>query len=744
MAFFSTEEIARRSARRPWTTVAVWAAILLTALGTGGALLAGAFTTDQILYTDTEATRGEQAIAGGFEAERLGAGLNPEAQNETVVIQSGQLTVDDPQFQSLVEKVAGEIRGLGPEAVAQVVTFYETGDPGLVSQDRRSTILPVLTGVADPLETAEGMIAILDRYDGVDGFEVVTGGQGSIDATFTEVSERDLQEGELRVGMPAAIVVLVLVFGALVAAGLPLVVGLLSVGIALGLSALIAQEWELSIFIQNVVLTFGLAVGIDYSLLVVQRFREERAKGASIDDAIARTGATANKAVVFSGLSVVAALSGLMIVPDNIFRSLGLGAILVTLVTIAAAITLLPAILHLLGDRVNRLHAGIPGGRRMGSRGGFWTRTSGLVMRHPILSIAVSLVLLGGAAVPYFTIETGQSGISSLPAASHPRRAFEALNEKFNAGVLQPAYIVVEADDVRAPGVTEAVEELQRRLADDPAFGAAEVTVNQAGTVLQVAVNVIGDAQSDEARAAIARIRDGYVPASFAGAGAEVNVTGMTAGVIDYADMIGRYTPWVFAWVLGLTFVILLVVFRSIVVPVKAIILNLLSVGAAYGLMVLVFQHGFAAGLLGFTTVPLIEAWIPLFLFAVLFGLSMDYHVFLLTRIRERYDETGDNKESVAFGVRTTAGMITGAAAIMVAVFSGFALGDLVMFQQMGFGLAVAVLLDATIIRTVLVPASMALLGNLNWYLPGWLGWLPEINVEGVRPQEPQRAAAEA
>jgi RND superfamily putative drug exporter len=365
-------------------------------------------------------------------------------------------------------------------------------------------------------------------------------------------------------------------------------------------------------------------------------------------------------------------------------------------------------------------------------------------MHHPVIAIVVTVAILVAASLPYFTIETGQSGVSSLPQGSSPRVAFEILDEEFSAGGIQPALVAVEAADVSADAVQSATDELVALLGADAAFGEAEVVTNRAGTVLQVSVPVQGDSQEDEAREAVMRLREEYGPAAFAGVDAEVNVTGYTARILDYSDMINRYTPWVFVWVLGLSFVILLVVFRSIVVPIKALIMNLLSVGAAYGLMVLVFQHGVGADLLGFNQVDRIEAWVPLFLFAILFGLSMDYHVFLLSRIRERYDETHSNRESVAFGIRSTAGMITGAAAIMVAVFSGFALGELVMFQQMGFGLAVAVFLDATIIRVVLVPASMALLGDANWYLPSWLSWLPKLDIEGRAHAHAEGAAAVA
>ena len=305
------------------------------------------------------------------------------------------------------------------------------------------------------------------------------------------------------------------------------------------------------------------------------------------------------------------------------------------------------------------------------------------------------------------------------------------MDAKFARG-LSTADIVVDAPDVRSPQVRQGVERLTASLGSDDAFGALTVETNSAGDLALIEVAVKGDISSPEAHSALDRLRGDYVPAAFDGGPAEVYVGGRAAEVVDSVTLAQDYLPIIFAFVLSASFVLLLVAFRSIVVPLKAVVMNLLSVGAAYGLLVLVFQEGIGAGLLGFQQTPIIEAFLPMFLFTVLFGLSMDYHVFLLSRIKERYAATGDNSASVAYGLRATGRIITGAALIMVAVFGGFALGDLVMMQQMGFGLAVAIILDATIVRMVLVPASMELLGDWNWYFPNWLEWLPKINIDGV------------
>jgi RND superfamily putative drug exporter len=369
---------------------------------------------------------------------------------------------------------------------------------------------------------------------------------------------------------------------------------------------------------------------------------------------------------------------------------------------------------------------------------GFWERASRIVMRRPIVSLLAGAGLMIVLALPYFSIHTGTSGVSTLPDELEVKQAFVLLEENFAGGLTEPAQVVIEGD-VTSPEIQAAISELEAAIATDDRFGApGQLETNGTGDLAVLPVPFSGDIYEDASVAGLRDLRAEYVPAAFDGVEAEVLVGGETAFNVDFFDLSDTYTPIVFAFVLGLSFLLLTVVFRSIVLPVKAIILNLLSVGAAYGMVVMFFQQGVGPGFvkdiaefLNFPQVESIEAWLPLFLFAILFGLSMDYHVFLLSRIRERFDFTGDNTESVAYGLRTTGGLITGAALIMVAVFGGFAAGRLAPLQQMGFGLAVAVFLDATVVRSVLVPSSMKLLGTVNWYLPGWLEWLPQLRVEG-------------
>jgi uncharacterized membrane protein YdfJ with MMPL/SSD domain len=362
-------------------------------------------------------------------------------------------------------------------------------------------------------------------------------------------------------------------------------------------------------------------------------------------------------------------------------------------------------------------------------------------MRRPLVSLFAATALLLGLAVPVLAIDTGVSGLSTLPDRFPSKQGFDALSRDFPAASVDPAQIVIQGDVASAP-VRSAIAKLERSLAGQHALGASTQQVSAAGDVSVLSVPVAGDADGPEAVSAIRELRASLIPQAFSRVDATVLVGGTTAENADYFDIVGGWLPIVFAFVLGLSFILLTVAFRSIVIPAVAIVLNLLAVGAAYGLLVLVFQKGVANGLLGFQQIETVEAWVPLFLFSVLFGLSMDYQVFLLSRIKERYTQTGDTAGAVAFGVGSTARLITGAALIIIAVFGGFAAGDLVMFQQMGFGIAVALLVDATIVRCVLVPASMKLLGEHNWYLPSWLRWVPDLHVEGHSPAAPAAPAA--
>ncbi len=602
-----------------------------------------------------------------------------------------------------------------------------------------------------------------------------------------------------------AIIVLIVVFGALAAAMLPIGMGIFAIVVALGITALVGQIVQFNLFVTNIISMIGLAVGIDYSLFIVSRYREERTKGFEKLDAIGAAGATANRAVFFSGMTVVLALLGMFIIPTTIFRALAAGAIFVTLVSIVSSMTLLPAILGLLGDGTEwpwlkrwanlvalilMLLAGgivaaalsavgapaslvglaglagfvgagylvtkIVRGQRSafvnrfarheiptaGRQGGMWDRVSRAVMRSPWVFLIVSVGFLLFLGSFYFQLNKGSStNITQLPDVP-AKAAFLTLTEQFGANRTDPILVVVSGD-ANSPAVQTAVKNLQAAIAQDPDFSPqTQVQASQDGSATQVSLFLKGDnTQNDASLASIAHLRDQVVPQAFSGVtDAQVYVGGNTAIFYDFLHVTDTYQWIVLVFVLGLSFLLLLVVFRSLVLPIKAILMNLLSVGAAYGAVTLVFQKGVGIGFFNaigfnFHQSDAIEAWLPLFLFSILFGLSMDYHVFLLSRIREEYDKTHDNTEAVAYGLRTTAGIITGAAIIMVVVFTAFASGRLGPLQQMGFGLAVAVFMDATIVRTFLVPSGMRLLGDWNWYLPKWLEWLPKMNIEGHEPE---------
>ncbi len=722
-----TERLARMTAAHPWRTVVAWLGAIAVAVGLVVAFLGDGLTTEAEVTNDPESIRALRLIEERF-PER-------DFASELVVVRSERHTVDDPEFRARVEELVEAGRRTG--AVEHAVLYSDTGDESLVSPDRKAVLIPVR--LVEPGEDSiEPLVESVQSENGRDGFEVAMTGSHTTDRDFNEVSQHDLEQGELRFGLPAALVVLVLVFGALVGALLPLVLALVSIAVALGLTALVGQGFELSIFVVNMLTGMGLALGIDYALFVVSRFREERTAGREKRDAIAATGATASRAVLFSGTAFVLAMTGLLLVQSTIMRSLAAGAILVGIVSVVAAVTLLPAVLSLLGDRVNAVRIPVAGrsiGRRTPQESRFWGAIVDRVLRRPLASLAVGVAVLVAAALPALGMNLGGSGIATLPDRLVSKQGFLALERSFPTAGAQPAQVVVDGD-VGSAEVERAVEDLQARLREDRDFGAPSYELSPAGDLGLLTVPVAADALSDRALDAVERLRERHVPAAFGGVPARALVTGTTAENIDYFAVMDFWLPIVLAFVLGLSFLLLTVAFRSVVVAATAIVLNLLAIGATYGILVAVFQHGIGSGLFGFQQVDTIEAWVPLFLFAVLFGLSMDYQVFLLSRIRERFGNSRDTSDAVRFGITSTARIITGAALIIVAVFSGFAAGDLVMFQQMGFGIAVALLIDATIVRSVLVPAAMKLLGDWNWYLPSWLDWLPHVDVEGESADE--------
>jgi len=736
------ESLARASSRHPWRTLGVWLVLIVAMGGVSSALLSGVLNQDIAFTNRPESVQAQDVLDAKFSP----GGKQPDS-TEFFVIQSQTLTIDNAAYRTFVTNVQAQISALGGDVLADPpVTYYDVvaqapdQAASLLSKDQRATLIPV--DLKDANDDAIAQLRSVASTSQANGFTVQVGGPATLGADFTKIAEEDLRKGE-SIGIGIALIVLVVVFAAVLAAIVPIVMAIFAIAVALGLVALIGQVCQFNLFVTNMVTMIGLAVGIDYSLFIVSRYREERKKGFSKLEAIGASGATANRAVFFSGMTVVLALLGMIIIPTTIFRALAGGAIFVTLAALAASMTLLPAILSLLGDRINwpRLSKRARVDSQPDPRGGFWDRVTRGVMARPVVYLLIAVAILGTLGSFYFQLNRGTSqNVSQLSDDFPSKQAFLTLQREFAGGVTDPAQIVITGD-VKSADVTAAIDRLRNEIAASGTFAPqTQVIPSRDGTAIEVNAFFKSDPNTDAAFQGIRDLRSTILPKAFNGvSNVDVLVGGNTAFFTDFLSVANSYQWIVLAFVLGLSFILLTVVFRSIVVPLTAIIMNLLSVAAAYGAVTLVFQKGFGIGLFNaigfqFQKTEAIEAWLPLFLFSILFGLSMDYHVFLLSRIREEYDKSRDNSEAVAYGLRTTAGIITGAALIMVAVFTGFAAGRLGPLQQMGFGLAVAVFMDATIVRTLLVPATMRLLGDRNWYLPSWLQWLPQVHVEGREP----------
>ena len=717
------ESLARACARRPWLTIGIWIGAIVLAILCIVTMLGGALVTDAEFTSEPESI-----LALNLMNERLGTDSS-QILDEMIIVRSTTLTVDDAEFRNVVENIFADVSALGPEVFIGGATYYMTQDPAMVSADLHSTFIP-FTMPIDSDERMEEIYAIGDKYTG-GVFEIYHTGTAAWAADSMKLGMDSASQGE-SIGITAALIILAIVFGAIAAALLPVALGIVAIIVALGLTALVGQAMDLTFFVTNIITMMGLAVGIDYSLFILTRFREERQRGLSKMDAIGTAGATASRAVFFSGLTVVLALSGMVIFPLTIFISIGIGSILVVITAIIASLTLLPAILSLMGDKVNAIR--IPFiQRKKDSQSyetptGFWAWIARVVTKVPAVSIILAVGILLLAAYPYLDKKTGMSGINEEPDYLRSKQGYIVLQQEFHIGLDTPVTIVIDGD-ITSDESQAGISAIQERLAANSSFAGSYVDSRPEKNLAIIYARLTIDSMSQQAMDSVSQIRSEYIPQAFGDSPVTVMVTGDSAIMVDFNEITNQYTPIIFIYVLAFSFVILILAFRSIVISVTAIIMNLLSVGAAYGLVVLVFQKGVGASVFGFTQVEAIQTWLPLFLFALLFGLSMDYHVFLLSRMRERFKQTNDNSEAVSFGLRSTGRLITGAALIMVAVFGGFALGDLVMMQQMGFGLAVAVFLDATLVRCILVPATMKLLGKHNWYLPRWLEWIPNISL---------------
>jgi uncharacterized membrane protein YdfJ with MMPL/SSD domain len=652
---------------------------------------------------------------------------------ETVLIQSDTLTTESPAFESAVDDVTRRVSSI--PAVTNVRSPLERANADQISADGHSAIVrfDIRGDPEKSVDKIDPVIAAVDEAKAANSQLFIGAfGDATAEKGIGDSVASDLERAGL-LSLPVTIVILIIAFGALIAAGIPLLLALTGVLATMGLLAIPSHIWPVDDNVSAVVLLIGLAVGVDYSLFYLKREREERAAGRSESAALAAAAATSGRAVLVSGLTVMAAMAGMFLTGDKTFSSFAMATIMVVAIAVLGSLTVLPALLSRLGDRVNKARVPLlyrlqrPGGGRG------WSWILDRVLRRPVLSVVVSAGILVALALPALGMKTVVPGAEAFPKDLEAVQVYDRLQKAF-PGEADPAAVVVRAPSVDAPEVQAAIENLRARaLESGQIHKPVTVEVNGARTVAQIELPIEGSGSDDASYAAVSTLRDEIVPETVGSVdGVEAGVTGSTAISKDFGDSMRDKAPLVFMFVLALAFLLLLVSFRSIVIAVKAIVLNLLSVAAAFGVLVLVFQHEWAKGILGFDYSGGVMAWLPAFLFVILFGLSMDYHVFILSRIREAYDGGMKTEDAIAHGIKTTAGVVTSAAIVMVFVFSIFGTLSLIMMKQFGVGLATAVLIDATIVRAVLLPATMKLLGDWNWYLPRWLEWLPRIKLEGA------------
>jgi RND superfamily putative drug exporter len=711
-----------------WKTATFgWLGFALAAMALGSAV--GANQLKPWAFANGESRHAEQVLdRGNF---RLPA-------RESVLVQSRSAVVTDPVF---VSAVAGVVQTLSLQRDAiNIVSPINRPNAGLISRDRHSAL--VQFDVRGKAENAKNRIApILAAIDGVQagnpGAVIEEFGQASADHQLDKRFSKDMGRAEIT-SLPVTLSILLVAFGSLVAAGLPVLLAFSAVLAATGLNLLISHVVPTDEqTVSSIILMIGLAVGIDYSIFYLRREREERDKGLSPHAALSTTARTSGQAVLVSGATVLIAMAGMFVSGNQLFTTIALGTMLVVMCAMIGSLTVLPALLHRLGDKVDWGRIPIFHGRPRDD--GAWGRLIGAVLRRPVVAVVVPTALLLLLAVPAFSMQTKLPNLTDLPQDLKIIQTYERIQQAF-PGSQTPAVVVVRAPNVTTPQIQKAYALFRRRaVATGQFFSPFTVTVNPDRTVARIDFAIAGNGTDAKSTAALHTLRDKLIP-PIAGTLPEVDVavTGTTAGTYDFNHQMSHRLPYVFLFVLGLAFILLLMTFRSLVIAAKAIALNLLSVGAAYGILVAVFQDGWLSRLFGFQTNGAIVSWLPLFLFVVLFGLSMDYHVFIVSRIKELHDAGASNDDAIRLALARTAGTVTSAAIIMVAVFGLFASLSLIMMQQMGFGLAVAVLIDATVIRAFLLPAAMKLLGEWNWYLPSWLEWLPSLSPEGMaEPRKP-------
>jgi uncharacterized membrane protein YdfJ with MMPL/SSD domain len=715
--------MARWSSRNRKKAFWGWLAFVVLAFAIGQSM-------GQNLISDVDNFNGESHDA---EVALQNAGLRP--QSETVFIQSDELTVKDPQFKAAVQDVTSH---LGKVAYVQNVKSPLDGESA-VSEDGHAALVDFnvagdSTEAQDRIDPVLAAVAAAQKRHPDLAVEQI--GDASANKAVNDTIGDDLASAGM-LSIPVTLILLVIFFGSLVAASVPLWIGLSSVIAALGLANIASQVVPVDSNLPAVILLIGLAVGVDYSLFYLKREREERAAGRSETAALEASAATSGRAVLISGATVIVAMAGMFISADKTFISFAIGTIIVVAVAVFASLTVLPAMLSWLGDRVEKGRVPLLSrGRRGVGESRFWSGLTGAVMRRPGISLLVTGALLVALALPALGMKSVTSAIDQLPQDLPVIITYNKVKEVFpQEGTT--ATVVMKVDNVNAGGPTTGIAALVAAVDRNPKYfkNGTELIESKDDTVAQINIPTIGSGNDQASFDALNKLRDDIVPATVGKVEeASVNVTGDAAASEDFRTNLDSRLPLIFAFVFGLAFLLMLMTFRSIVIPIKTILLNLLSVGAAYGVLVIVFQNGNGESLLGFESNGGVTNWLPLFLFVVLFGLSMDYHVFILSRVRELYDRGMSTDEAVQRGISTTAGTVTSAAAVMVGVFLVFVTLEFLDFKELGLGLAVAVLIDATIIRGVMLPAAMKLLGDWNWYLPSWLEWLPHLGGEGDLP----------
>jgi uncharacterized membrane protein YdfJ with MMPL/SSD domain len=723
----------RWSAQHRKKAILGWIAFVVLATVAGGAF-------GQRTLSDADTSNGSSAIA-----ERAIEGANfPDDETEQVLVQgNGSLKASDPRFAAAVGDLTQKLKATSH--VTEVQSPLSAGNEGQISKDGRSAFVSFkIPGDAD--QAADRVDATLAATAAAQhahpDLRIEQFGGASADKALSKSFEDDFQRAET-LSLPITLLILLVAFGALVAAGLPLLLAMTAVAGTLGLLGPISQAMPVDESISSVVLLIGLAVGVDYCMFYLRREMEERDAGRAPEAALNAAAATSGRAVLVSGITVMVAMGGMFLAGNAVFESFAVGTILVVAVAIIGSLTVLPAMLSFLGQKGWTEKGRVPYVAKLRHRNKgesrVWSAIIDRVLKRPVLSIALSGGLLVVLAIPALGMHTINPGAAGLPRSLPIVQTYDRLQAAFPGGA-EPAVIAVAAKDVTAPQVRAAIAALKREAKTTDGLGQPVTVTNSPDkSVAIVEIPLAGDGTDSVSEAALARLRDDVIPATIGHTdGVQANVTGMTAGSKDFNDTMKSHLPLVFGFVLGLTFLLLLVTFRSLVIPIKAIVLNLLSVGASYGVLTFVFQDGHGEGLLDFQSIGGITSWLPLFLFVILFGLSMDYHVFILSRIREAVTGGMSTDRAVSYGIKQTAGVVTSAAIVMVAVFAIFATLSSLEFKQMGVGLAAAILIDATLVRAVLLPATMKLLGDWNWYLPKRLNWLPSLRHD-VTP-EPSRA----